>query len=132
MPNYVGMPASMHLDLFGRVVTWAFHEIPYLVGSATTEKVGWRDVDVRLILPDEAFEELDVGKPGDNASNERWTSLCMAYSALGQKMTGLPIDFQIQQRTYANTRYGRDARVGERIPLGIFPLARRDNEREEL
>lgn len=122
--SYVGMPASMHLDLFGRTVEWAFGSMPYLVGSATYKKLNWRDVDVRLILSDEDFEKLDVGKPGEDASNERWMSLCMAYSALGKQMTGLPIDFQIQQQTWANKRYPKTARRGQRVPLGMFPISK--------
>lgn len=125
MASYVGMPASMHLDMFGRVVKWAFGTMPFLVGSATYKKLNWRDVDVRLILDDETFEKLDIGKPGDDASNAKWMSLCMAYSALGKEMTGLPIDFQIQQRTWANKKYDRTKRRGQRIPLGMFPVDRK-------
>lgn len=120
--SYVGMPASMHLDQFGRLVLWAFGRMPYLVGSATYKKVNWRDVDVRLILDDEDFEKLDIGKPGEDASNAKWMSLCMAYSALGEKITGLPIDFQIQQATWANKRYPKTERRGQRVPLGMFPV----------
>lgn len=135
MPNYVGMPVSMHLDIFGKMVRAYFGGMPYLVGSATTKKTGWRDVDIRLILDDEAFKKLDIGEPGDNAANLRWAAICMAFSALGKEMTGLPIDFQIQQRTRANAVYGHDKDRGtERIPVGMLPLGfgavRRDSEEE--
>lgn len=118
--NYVGMPAAMHLDVFGRIVRWAFHHVPYLVGSATSKKDGWRDVDVRLILPDDVYAGLDLGEPDERSANQKWVSLCMAYSALGKEMTGLPIDFQIQQMTWANSKYGGSEH--ERIALGILPF----------
>lgn len=118
MSNFVGMPEAMHLDNFGRIVEWAFGERAYLVGSATTKKEGWRDVDVRVILSDEDYAALDIGEPGYDSANQKWTSLCMAYSALGKQMTGLRIDFQIQQQTNANLKY----KGGERIPLGMLPI----------
>lgn len=100
----VGMPASMHLDLFGSVVWDAFGSPPYLVGTAARGKQ-WRDVDVRLILADEEFDALfGVGGP-QQSSNGKWASLCMAYSALAEKMTGLPVDFQIQRQTQANEQH---------------------------
>jgi hypothetical protein len=117
------MPAAMHLDLFGKMVRAAFGSMPYQVGSSTTKKDGWRDVDIRLILSDEDYAKLDIGEPGDNSSNPRWMALCMAFSALGKQMTGLPIDFQIQQRTRANAFYGKQKEDGtERIPCGMLPL----------
>ena len=115
----VGMPAAMKLDLFGDQVFMAFGEIPYLVGSALTKKRGWRDVDVRLILTDEEWAALGLGEHviGWSGASEKCMSLCLAYSALGKEMTELPIDFQIQQKTYANDRY----KELPRSPLGIVP-----------
>jgi hypothetical protein len=99
MPVGTGMPASLWLDEFGLLVYHAFGEYPYLVGSALEGKT-WRDVDVRVILGDEEWERMEFGKPDER--NPKWVSLCLAYATLGQKMTGLPIDFQIQQQSYAN------------------------------
>ncbi len=112
------MPAAMKLDLFADQVFMAFGHIPYLVGSALTEKKDWRDVDVRVILPDEEWIALGLGEhvAGWHGASEKWMSLCLAYSALGREMTGLPIDFQIQQRTHANERF-----KGPRDALGILP-----------
>jgi hypothetical protein len=39
----------------------------------------------------------------------------MAFSALGKEMTGLPIDFQLDQMTRANTEHD-----GPRSALGIL------------
>lgn len=112
----VGMPETLWLEEFGHQVWSAFGHIPYLVGSALEEKQ-WRDVDVRLILPDEEYEQLGFGDPKHPHYSEKWVSLVLAYSALGKAMTGLPIDFQIQQQTDANTRYSKT-----RSALGLTPL----------
>jgi hypothetical protein len=100
----VGAPTWIYLNMFGRIVNDAFGDWPYLVGSAAMGKA-WRDVDVRLILADDEYEAV-IGKIDTvEMLNPRWRALCMAFSALGQHMTGLPIDFQIQQRTRANELY---------------------------
>lgn len=110
----VGMPATLFLDLFGQIVAAAFDDYPFLVGTATTGKT-WRDVDVRLILSDEDFAALGLGDPKNPMLNAKWRSLCLAYSALGKELTGLPIDFQIQQRTIANEQF-----KGKREAIGIL------------
>ena len=107
------MPALLHLDAFGREIEAAFGRLPYLVGSAARGKT-WRDVDVRLMLPDEEFDVLfpDCRSPGH--LNGRWSLICAAISELGRQRTGLPIDFQIQRTTDANARYD-----GVRHALGM-------------
>lgn len=103
-PIGVGMPAGLHLDAFGREINDAFGHLPYLVGSATTSKT-WRDVDVRLILPDDEFDALfpDLRPPA--RSDPMWALMCAALSELARMRTGLPVDFQIQRQTDANKRY---------------------------
>lgn len=103
----VGMPADLLLEEFGYQVWCAFGETPYHVGSSVLKKV-WRDVDVRLLLPDEEYERQGFGDPAHPHSNAKWVSLVMAYAALGKAMTGLPIDFQIQQQSYANEHYPQE------------------------
>jgi hypothetical protein len=112
-PNIgVGMPHWIYLNQFGKIVHDAFGNYPYLVGSAAVSKT-WRDVDVRLILSDEEFERL-VGKIEKiEALNPRWCAFNLAFAELGKRITGLPIDFQIQQRTQANREYPD----GPRCPL---------------
>ncbi len=114
----VGFPAHLLLQEFGSQVWAAFGDPPYHVGSSLTEKSGWRDVDVRMILDDETYASMGLGDPRYPHDNAKWVSLCLAYSSLGKQMTGLPIDFQIQQQTYANEKF-KDAR---RSSLGIVPL----------
>lgn len=100
----VGMPAALYLDEFGSHVWSAFGHTPYLVGSALTQKHGWRDVDVRLILPDDEYAVL-FGDPKQTHRNPKWVAMVLAFSALGRQMTGLPIDFQIQQQSKANADF---------------------------
>src|SRR5688500_10086623 len=109
-----GMPAFLYLDRFGRWIDDAFGHIPYMVGSATRSKT-WRDVDVRLGLPDEGFAALFPGSHAGSLVDPLWSLLCAALSALATQQTGLPVDFQIQSQTHANKAYPD----GRREPLGI-------------
>ena len=109
-----GMPGFLYLEIFGSVVWDVFGTPPYLVGSAANSKQ-WRDVDVRLILDDADYDDLISPSPGcPEHSNGKWAGLCMAFSALGKEMTGLPVDFQIQRCTQANERF-----PGVRKALGL-------------
>ena len=103
----VGMPQQILLHQFGKLIFDAFGEWPYHVGSSVFDKAGWRDVDVRVMLDDAEYERV-VGGPPVNPplNNKRWCALCLAFSIVGREMTGLPIDFQIQQTTEANRLYG--------------------------
>lgn len=109
----VGMPAALHLEAFGREINDAFGHLPYLVGSAAVGK-HWRDVDVRLILPDDEFDALFPAHTQPPHQDGRWGLLCAAISELARQRTGLPVDFQIQRMTYANDRH-----PGVRLALGI-------------
>lgn len=101
----VGMPAALWLEKFGELVEDAFGEMPYCVGSSTF-KTDWRDVDVRVMLDDDRYAAAGYGDPTMPHSNAKWVAMCLAFSALGKQMTGLPIDFQIQQATLANGQHG--------------------------
>jgi hypothetical protein len=101
-----GMPATLLLEEFGYVVWVVFGDYPYHVGSSVFNKT-WRDVDVRLILEDEEYERMGLGDPKYPHQNEKWCTLVLAFSALGKAMTGLPVDFQIQQQTGANAMYSQ-------------------------
>ena len=107
----VGGPGWKLLDKFGSLVWDAFGTPPYLVGSATHSKE-WRDVDVRLILDDEVYDEM-FGRPRN--PDDKRAAFELAFSFLGERLTGLPIDFQIQQTTHANEHYPHQ----ERHALGI-------------
>lgn len=70
----------------------------YLVGSVT-RRADFRDVDLRVILPDEEFDALfDHGEA-------LWSLMCLTIGHHLQTTTGLPVDFQIQRMTQANEKY---------------------------
>lgn len=98
-----GMPAGIWMVKFGVIIRDFFGHIPYHVGSSLDRK-DWRDVDVRLILPDDEFAAL-FGANQSSETNPKLAAVTLAFATLGQKMTGLPIDFQIQTTTHANERY---------------------------
>ncbi len=98
--GYVGMPAALHLDAYARHLRAAFDTNVYLVGSATARK-DWHDLDIVVMLDDKAWADTGFGAPNKRFWNGKWISLCLAYSVLGEKMIGKPVDFQIQPEAYA-------------------------------
>lgn len=102
-----GMPAELYLQDFGAVVSDAFGNNDlgvYHVGSSLKGKK-WRDVDVRIILEDDIYADMGFGDPKHPWENAKWVAWAKALSALGRQMTGLPIDFQIQQMTLCNQQF---------------------------
>jgi hypothetical protein len=79
----------------------------YHVGSST-QRPDYRDVDVRAMLDDVAFDDLFLSRP------RVWSLMCLALSEYLARITGLPIDFQFQRMTEANAEYGSHFRN----PLG--------------
>lgn len=117
VPNsYVGMPAHMKLEAFGDEIWSAFGQPAYLVGSATRSK-HWRDVDVRLILSDGEWIALGLSDWRRPSQCRKWRALCLAFSALGRDMTGLPIDFQIIHQQKSTDFYSGETRVC----IGLVP-----------
>jgi len=116
----VGWPAYAKLHHFGRLVSDAFGDWPFQVGSSLgrVNKRGWFDVDVVLILADEEWAAMGFGDPARSGEDAKWVALCWAFSELGRAVTGLPIDFKIQQRTRANKLFGGQRRNA----LGVIPF----------
>ena len=127
------MPTTLLLQEFGSFVWSAFGEPPYHVGSSLqSENKTWRDVDVRLMLSHERYcnvlnltkaerEELDKrlvsaeeARHWNEHNIESWCALVTIFSQYGQKLTGLPIDFQIQHQDIGNFLH-----KGTRSCLGI-------------
>ena len=73
----------------------------FLVGSCL-ERPDFRDVDVRAIMADEAYDRLFPGGESGTESDAFWSLLCTAIGGYLAQATGLPIDFQIQRMTEAN------------------------------
>lgn len=101
----VGPEKGWLLSLFGAHVQQAFGHTAYQVGSSLTQKNGWRDVDVRLILPDDEYTAY-FGDPMTSAHNAPKLMMWdMAWGAFGAKFTRLPIDFQFQHQTLCNEEF---------------------------
>ena len=101
-------PSQMYrLDLACRDLREAFGGAPYLVGSAVRGG-DFRDVDVRLMLPDDKFAEMD---------GRLRVFIGLVTSAWLSMMSGLPVDFQLQDTTEANLRH-----TGVRNALGMRGL----------
>lgn len=121
-----GMPGTIYLDLFGHWLREAYPEATAVhVGSSATAKQ-WRDVDIRLIMPDEQFNELFPGYTGHHQNDTKWALLSAAIAELGRKLTGFPIDFQFQSRGEATRRYGGKFRE----PLDLYQTRAADIERD--
>ncbi|MCE9618416.1 MAG: hypothetical protein K8R92_00720 [Planctomycetes bacterium] len=114
---YVGAPSIFALEQACQMLGDAFGRFNcYLVGSAMVRK-DWRDVDVRMILPDDEFAKLFPAALADANQfqfDPRWLLLTVAISERLSKLTGLPIDFQFQPMTIANKRH-----TGPRHALGL-------------
>jgi hypothetical protein len=109
-----GMPETTLLEAFGQWLYDAFGETAYHVGSSTHGKT-WRDVDVRLMLDDDEFHALFPGYKDARQRDAKWALLCAAISELGKRLTGLPIDFQLQAASDANANH-----KGFRNPLWLY------------
>lgn len=115
--NYIGPPAGFLLDQASDFIHRAFGDVPYLVGSAT-ERVTFRDVDVRLILGDAKFEAL-FGDLRSAEGNAFWQLMCTGISLWYREVTGLPVDFQIQVSEANSGKH-----KGKRHALGLFVVIR--------
>lgn len=112
--NYIGEPQASLLNQWGHSIYVAFQEVPYLVGSATQHRY-YRDVDVRLMLPDDRYDFL-FGTTGISAAKDM---MQIGMSLYAQKVTGLPIDFQFQRRSDANKCYSQKTGT-VRCALGLY------------
>jgi hypothetical protein len=114
---YVGAPACFELELACQQLSQAFGGFGcYLVGSAL-ERADWRDIDVRMILSDDEFDELfpNCRERGIWEFNARWLVMTVSITEWLRKRTGLPVDFQFQPQTHANERH-----KGPRNALGLI------------
>jgi len=105
---WVGAPAIFKLNQCSTTINKAYEGGQcFLVGSSLVKR-DYRDVDVRLILPNDlfahAFGELDYSS---TQYHPRMSLLSVVVSDWLSKETGLPVDFQFvsagrHQRMYAD------------------------------
>lgn len=103
-------PPDLHrLDWACRPIARAFGTPPYLVGSAL-QRPDYRDIDLRLILDDDAFERMFADRP------DLLLLLNIALSDLIARAANqrAPIDFQFQSMAEANV-----PGHGVRNPMGL-------------
>jgi hypothetical protein len=105
----LGPPETLLLRSWGSALLHAFGATPYLVGSVARAEE-WRDVDVRLMLPQATIDGLSADRPGQLAA------LNLSVSLWGQRATGLPVEFQFQEVESANAEH-----AGPRIPIVLAP-----------
>ena len=116
-PPRIGMPGYLYLNAFADVASDFFGVVAYHVGSSAAHKNGggFRDVDVRVMLPDEQYVAEGYEHIGGAPLGTKWSAACLAFTALGEKMTGLPIDFQVQSVSDGNLQEGARWALGLRF-----------------
>ena len=105
--NHVGAPKIFQLELCCQQLNRAFDGHCYLVGSSN-ERADWRDIDIRLMLDDDAFDRLFPNARGKDSLHEhdlRWLIMTTSISEWLSRVTGLPVDFQFQRQTQANKQH---------------------------
>lgn len=116
--SYLSPPDFHRLNWACRPITEAFGSPPYLVGSVLT-RPDFRDIDLRLILDDEAVERMfDASGTWFGGGDPKAIRLLLniALSDLITKAANppRPIDFQIQSMSEANV-----PEHGMRNPMGM-------------
>lgn len=121
---YLSPHQLKRLDLSCLPIREAFPDYgPVLVGSVN-HRADFRDVDVRVILVDDEFDRIfgegTADDHGEAHRDSRWALICSALSEWVSSLSALPVDFQIQRMTEANTAYAGQFRN----PLGLRALTR--------
>jgi hypothetical protein len=111
---YIGAPAIFKLELLCQSLYKAFSTHCYLVGSAT-QRPDFRDVDIRMIMADEKFDELFPNAENHWEQDPRWCLMTISISEYLSKEIGMLVDFQFQRRSNANKDHGGK----ERQALGL-------------
>lgn len=108
--TYLSPPDHHRLSWACRPVREAYGTPPYLVGSVL-ERPSYRDIDLRLILPDTEFGALFPNR-------QVLMLLNVAVSDFITKTAGLsiPVDFQFQSQSEANAFDGPRNAMGLGAP----------------
>jgi hypothetical protein len=114
---YLSPPDFHRLDWACKPITEAFGEPPYLVGSVLT-RPDFRDIDLRLILADDAVERMfsaaGIRDAGDPPAVRLLLNIALSDLITKAANPPRPIDFQIQSMIEANV-----SEHGARNPMGI-------------
>lgn len=102
--SYIGAPEMFNLNMATRPIVDAYGLNLYLVGSSLVKR-DYRDVDLRLILPDEKFDEMFPNIVTPHQRDARWSLYSAAISEWISNRSGLKIDFQVQKESEANQEY---------------------------
>jgi hypothetical protein len=116
--SYLSPPDFHRLNWACMPIAQAFGNPPYLVGSVLT-RPDYRDIDIRLILDDEAVDRMfntngEWFADGDPKAVRLLLNIAMSDLIAKSANAPAPIDFQIQSMTEANV-----PEHGARNPLGI-------------
>lgn len=105
-----GWPAAILLHHWGRELARVFGTRDvYVVGSCAEGNKQHRDVDVVVLLHQKEFDKW-FGEAGDSLGAPVWEAICLSFSLWGQKVTGLNIDFKVQEVEEANRRHQNKVR----------------------
>ena len=131
----VGFPENIKLHEFGSKLWDVFGVPAYHVGSSVDSngatKREWFDVDVVVILDDKEWEKWGFGAPENQELNPKWVAMCWAFSMLGRDMTGLKIDFKIQQQSWANKHHRGAGKIRSALVMIPWRHARFHEEKRE-
>lgn len=93
----------------------------YLVGSVLSTP-NFRDVDLRLILPNEEFDKLFPQHDFEHRIlDPLWSLMCSTITDQLRAQTRLPVDFQIQRASNANAEHGGKMRNAVGHTYGRYP-----------
>lgn len=133
----IGPHQHILLDQFGQLVYAAWGAIGYRVGSSVKLGETWRDIDIRVMLDTPhwvkrfncSHEAAEDDKPVTHEGRHRhpsWQAEMLAWSTLGERITGLPIDFQVEDVEWANKEFPTEPRnpIGFAIALQAIPDGR--------
>jgi len=113
----IGPQQQLLLDQFGQLIEAAWGETGYLVGSSQRGERNWRDIDVRVMLSNDEYARRlgPIWQDGMRHRDLAWRAHMLAWSTLGERMTGLPIDFQVERLSEANAKHLDEPRN----PIGV-------------
>ena len=116
MKSGIGPHKALLLEQFGQLVLAAWGDLGYLVGSSQRGEL-WRDIDVRVMLSNEEYARHfgTVWQEGKRHQDPRWRAEMLAWSVLGERITGLPIDFQVERLSEADALHPDEPRN----PIGV-------------